>query len=65
MAMASVEIDGNQFHVRIDGREGAPWVMMAHGLATNLSMWDDLVAALNANAPRAMRAIFITHTPFI
>jgi 3-oxoadipate enol-lactonase len=44
--MASVEIDGIQFHVRIDGREGAPWVMMAHGLATNLSMWDDLVAAL-------------------
>lgn len=44
--MPRVEIDGVPFHVRVDGREGAPWVMMAHGLATNLSMWDDLVDSL-------------------
>ena len=44
--MAHVEIDGIPFNVRIDGREGAPWVMMAHGLATSLGMWDDLVDVL-------------------
>jgi 3-oxoadipate enol-lactonase len=44
--MAHFEIDGLPFHIRIDGREGAPWVMMAHGLATNLAMWDDLVDVL-------------------
>jgi len=33
------------FHCRIDGGSG-PWVMLAHGLATDLTMWDELVEAL-------------------
>src|SRR5262249_37460975 len=37
--------NGTSFHCRIDGR-GGPWVMLAHGLATDLSMWDELVEAL-------------------
>jgi 3-oxoadipate enol-lactonase len=44
--MSRVEVDGIPFHIQIDGRDEAPWVTMAHGLATNLSMWDDLVEVL-------------------
>ncbi len=44
--MSSISVGGVPFHIRIDGREAAPWVVMAHGLATNLSMWDDLVDVL-------------------
>ncbi len=47
--MLSVKVGGVPFNIRIDGPEGAPWVMLAHGLATNLSMWDDLVEALKAD----------------
>src|SRR5712675_2026667 len=37
--------NGSTFHCRIDGSRG-PWVMLAHGLATDLTMWDELVEAL-------------------
>jgi 3-oxoadipate enol-lactonase len=29
-----------KLHVRIDGREGAPWLTCLHSLATNLHLWD-------------------------
>lgn len=37
--------NGSTFHCRIDGDSG-PWVMFSHGLATDLTMWDELAAAL-------------------
>ena len=36
--------NGTTFHCRIDG--DGPWVVFAHGLATDLTMWDELTAAL-------------------
>lgn len=42
-----VEANGARFHVRIDGDSG-PWVLLSHGLATDLSMWDELTAALHS-----------------
>jgi 3-oxoadipate enol-lactonase len=37
--------NGSTFHCRVDGSHG-PWVMLAHGLATDLTMWDELTDAL-------------------
>jgi 3-oxoadipate enol-lactonase len=39
-----VESNGSTFHCRVDGR--GPWIMLSHGLATDMSMWDDLTDAL-------------------
>jgi 3-oxoadipate enol-lactonase len=39
-----IESNGSIFHYRIDGR--GPWVMLSHGLATDLTMWDELTEAL-------------------
>ena len=36
--------NGISFNYRIDGPEGAPWLMLSNSLATNLSMWDQQVA---------------------
>ena len=44
--MQNIDANGCRFRVRIDGKENGPWIVLAHGLATDLSMWDDLVAAL-------------------
>jgi 3-oxoadipate enol-lactonase len=40
-----VEANGSTFNCRIDGEAG-PWVMLSHGLATDLTMWDELTDAL-------------------
>ena len=40
-----IDANGSTFNYRIDGEAG-PWVMLSHGLATDLSMWDELAAAL-------------------
>jgi len=32
--------NGITFNCRIDGVEGAPWLMLSNSLATNLTMWD-------------------------
>src|SRR5882762_10797779 len=40
-----VASNGSTFHCRIDGGSG-PWVMLSHGLATDLTMWDELTDAL-------------------
>ena len=39
-----IESNGSTFHCRIDGH--GPWVMLSHGLATDLTMWDELTEAL-------------------
>jgi 3-oxoadipate enol-lactonase len=39
-----VESNGSTFHCRVDGR--GPWIMLSHGLATDMSMWDELTDVL-------------------
>ncbi len=41
----SIEIDGLTFHYRVDGPEGAPWLVFSNSLMTDLSLWDDQAAA--------------------
>ena len=38
--------NGIDFHCHIDGPEGAPWLIFSNSLATDVSMWDEQVAAL-------------------
>jgi len=40
-----VRTNGIAFNCRIDGPEGAPWLVFSNSHATNLSLWDDQVAA--------------------
>ncbi|HEY4141033.1 MAG TPA: alpha/beta fold hydrolase, partial [Pseudolabrys sp.] len=40
-----IEANGSTFNYSIDGEQG-PWVLLSHGLATDLSMWDELTEAL-------------------
>jgi 3-oxoadipate enol-lactonase len=40
-----IDANGSTFNYRIDGEQG-PWVLLSHGLATDLSMWDELTEAL-------------------
>src|SRR5215470_5606824 len=40
-----IKSNGSTFHFRVDGERG-PWVLLSHGLATDLGMWDELVDAL-------------------
>jgi 3-oxoadipate enol-lactonase len=40
-----VEAAGISFHCRIDGPEGAPWLVFSNSLMTNLSLWDEQIAA--------------------
>lgn len=40
-----IDSNGSTFNCRIDGERG-PWVTLSHGLATDLTMWDELAAAL-------------------
>ena len=42
-----VESNGSTFNCRVDGA-GGPWVLLSHGLATDLGMWDELADALKA-----------------
>jgi 3-oxoadipate enol-lactonase len=41
--------NGISINYQIDGREGAPWLIFSNSLITNLSMWDDQVAALKTD----------------
>lgn len=40
-----IEIDGLSFHVRLDGPETAPILMLSNSLSSNLSMWDAQIEA--------------------
>ena len=42
-----VKANGIEFHCRIEGPEGAPWLVFSNSLMTDLSMWDEQAAALN------------------
>src|SRR5512140_1253949 len=41
-----IDANGISFNYRIDGAEGAPWLVFSNSLMTDLSMWDEQVAAL-------------------
>ena len=41
-----IKVNGRVFGCEVERREGAPWVTFNNSLATDLSMWDDQVAAL-------------------
>jgi 3-oxoadipate enol-lactonase len=41
-----IKANGISFHCRVDGRDGAPWLVLSNSLATNLSMWDAETEAL-------------------
>ena len=43
-----VSVNGLRFHCRVDGPEGAPWLVLSNSLNTNLSLWDPQVAAFGA-----------------
>jgi 3-oxoadipate enol-lactonase len=38
--MPMLKVRGEDFHIRIDGDEGAPVLLLSNSLGTNLSMWD-------------------------
>jgi 3-oxoadipate enol-lactonase len=40
-----ISSNGSTFNCRVDGA-GGPWVLLSHGLATDLGMWDELADAL-------------------
>jgi 3-oxoadipate enol-lactonase len=40
------EANGITINYRIDGPEGAPWLVFSNSLATSLAMWDEQTAAL-------------------
>ncbi len=43
----TIQSNGISFNCVVEGPEGAPWVTCSHALANNLSLWDDVAAALN------------------
>ena len=45
--LMQIKANGITFNYRIEGPEGAPWLVFSNSLATNLSMWDEQAAALN------------------
>lgn len=41
-----IDLAGEPFHVRIDGRDDAPVLLLSNSLSTNLTMWDAQIPAL-------------------
>ena len=41
------QANGINFNCRIDGPEGAPWLMLSNSLATNLTMWNHQTTVLS------------------
>ena len=44
-----INANGISINYQIDGPERAPWLVLSNSLLTNLAMWDDQVAALQAS----------------
>jgi 3-oxoadipate enol-lactonase len=42
-------VNGISINFEIDGPDDAPWLVLSNSLLTNLSMWDDQVAALKSS----------------
>lgn len=45
--MPTASVNGIDLNYRIDGREGAPWLLFSNSLGTNLSMWDGQIEPLS------------------
>lgn len=50
----TVQLRGLWFRIRLDGPEGAPWLVFSNSLLTDLTVWDDQVAAFG-NRYRILR----------
>jgi len=44
-----IKANGITINYRIDGPEGAPWIVFSNSLATSLAMWDEQAAALQGS----------------
>src|SRR5258705_11603181 len=44
-----INANGISINYQIDGAEGAPWLIFSNSLMTDLTMWDDQVAALKGS----------------
>jgi alpha-beta hydrolase superfamily lysophospholipase len=42
-----MDVEGARLHVRVDGPEGAPAIIMIHGFGSSLHTWEDWAAALS------------------
>jgi 3-oxoadipate enol-lactonase len=45
----TVQVNGLRFRVRLDGPAGAPWLVFSNSLLTDLTLWDDQVAAFGGS----------------
>ena len=45
--MPTASVNGIDLNYRIDGREGAPWLLFSNSLGTNLGMWDGQIEPLS------------------
>ena len=43
-----IPVNGLYLNTKVDGPENAPWLVFSNSLATNLSLWDEQVAALGS-----------------
>ena len=48
-----IETNGTTLNCRIEGREGAPWILFSHGIATSLAIYDE-VSRLLSNKYRVL-----------
>lgn len=44
--MSRVDLGGYALNTRVDGPEGAEWIVLSNSLGADLSMWDDQIAML-------------------
>ena len=47
MEHITLDANGLRFRCRLDGPEGAPWIVFSNSLLTDLTLWDAQVAALS------------------
>src|SRR5579862_5146717 len=40
------QVGGIEFHARVEGKPGAPWLTFSHSLATDLAMWNAIAPKL-------------------
>ena len=55
-----IDANGNRFRVALDGTPDAPWLIFSNSLATDLTLWNDQVAALK-NSWRILRYDYRGH----
>jgi 3-oxoadipate enol-lactonase len=56
----TIELRGQPLRIRVDGRDGAPWLVFSNSLATDLHLWDPQIEAL-ANDWHIVRYDFRGH----